>query len=63
MEVSGQKGVREAELDMARRNARMQAGVVRRIFGSILLYQSSYTLQKPRRAIDRETQRYAPLCE
>jgi hypothetical protein len=63
MEVSSRNGVREAELDMARQSARMNLGVVRRIFTSILLYQSRYTLQKPRRAIDREAQRYAPLCE
>jgi len=63
MEVSGRKGVREAELDMARQGVRINAGVVRRLFTSILLYQSSYTLQKPRRAIDSEAQRYAPLCE
>jgi len=63
MEVSGQNGMRDAELDMARQSGRMHPGKVRRIFNSLVLFQSSYTLEKPKRSIDREAQRYLPLCE
>jgi hypothetical protein len=63
MEVSGQQGMRDAELDMARQNRRMHPGKVRRIFNSLVMFQSSYTLATPRRSIDSEAQRYSPLCE
>ena len=56
-------GMQDAELDMARHSGQMQSGMVRRIFNSIVMFQSSYTLEKPKRSIDREAQRYLPLCE
>jgi hypothetical protein len=63
MEVRVQQGMQDSELDMMRQRVRVHPGKVRRIFISLLMFQSSYTLQTPRRAIDREAQQYSPLCD
>jgi hypothetical protein len=63
MEASAQRAMQDCELDMRRQRAQMHPGKVRRIFNSLLTFQSGYTLQTPRRAIDREAQQYSPLCD
>jgi hypothetical protein len=63
MEATVQTRMHDSELDKMRSGGAMYPGKVRRIFNSLLTFQSSYTLQTPRRAIDREAQQYSPLCE
>lgn len=63
MEARVQTGMQDSELDMMRQRVRVHPGKVRRIFTSLVTFQSSNMLQTPRRAIDRETQQYSPLCE
>lgn len=63
MEASVHNELRDSELDMMRQGVRLHPGKVRRIFSSLLMFQSSYMLQTPRRAIDREAQQYSPLCD
>jgi hypothetical protein len=63
MEARGQVGRPNSELDMKRQMERNNPGIVRRFCSAVLTFQSSYTLQTPRRSIDREAQQYSPLCE
>ena len=56
--------VYDAELDMHRRNARMQGGAMRRLLCAILGFQSeAYLMGTPRRSIDREQQEYTPYYD
>ncbi len=56
--------VYDAELDMHRRNARMQGGTMRRLLGMILGFQSdAHAMGTPRRSIDREQQEYTPYYD
>jgi hypothetical protein len=53
--------VSEKEMDMHRRNAQLQGGLMRRWLGALLGFQhGGLPIGTPRRSIDREQQEYSP---